>query len=585
MNWTCVGAAARQTYLVRLQQTDDVLCSTRYGQANITCELVAARQACPQTNALAAAFVVPTPLVCNETRPKAVSDTRMLEWCAQTTAVLSPDRTRRFYCNPRPVPLEMDACRPETWAATLVLPNGLGLPDSACAIEALAVACEKQPSSSSVTACPSGSVTNISSICRVFSRTTLPSSTSPDTTPSPLMPSSSSPSMPSSNIPASPTSQPTSTQPTTVVAIAVTAVVLVLAFYFLYWRRRRRSTTVETPPASHNHTISDYYNPHTDDENDDDEASLGRPAADMKLVGINDLQLHRLNLTDLVVGSRLGGGGFGQVFLGTYRGHAVAIKQLVRRRQGQQHDVQCFLDELLLMATYEFVVANNCVVLVCCRFQSPYLVRFLGAAWKSSAVPEMRCVLEFMDGGDLRHQLKKRTAALFSWPAKLEIIHAIVSGLAYLHAQGVIHRDLKSRNVLLDAAQGAKLSDFGVSRQVTTDTMTAGVGTYRWMAPEVLQSSHYTDKADMYSLGMILTELDTHQIPFAEIVNSKGQPVADTVIMSMVVNNSVTIRFSDKMPTWLSTLAMRCVQRDSTLRPSAREFFDAMMRGTNQLSN
>ena len=100
-------------------------------------------------------------------------------------------------------------------------------------------------------------------------------------------------------------------------------------------------------------------------------------------------------------------------------------------------------------------------------------------------------------------------------------ISSIVHGLLYLHTfeTPIIHRDLKSRNVLLDSkkvaswkgseasfddtSQGTKLTDFGESREVDENTLTCGIGTYQWMAPEVISGSEYTVAADVYSLGIV----------------------------------------------------------------------------------
>ncbi|EQC26650.1 TKL protein kinase [Saprolegnia diclina VS20] len=118
-------------------------------------------------------------------------------------------------------------------------------------------------------------------------------------------------------------------------------------------------------------------------------------------------------------------------------------------------------------------------------------------------------VLEWMDRGDLKNVLEKTkptvaggVSATFPWQEKFQTMLAIADGLVYLHSLDVIHRDLKSRNVLMDSQKGTKLTDFGASREVTTETMTIGVGTYRWMAPEILQDNHYTTAADIYSFGM-----------------------------------------------------------------------------------
>ncbi|RHY17545.1 hypothetical protein DYB30_007889 [Aphanomyces astaci] len=130
---------------------------------------------------------------------------------------------------------------------------------------------------------------------------------------------------------------------------------------------------------------------------------------------------------------------------------------------------------------------------------------------------DLSLVLEYMERGDLQTYLSttKLTPSLLNWPQKLAILKDIVSGLGHIHALGVIHRDIKARNILLSHDLRAKLTDFGVARQVSGTTMTQGIGSLQWTAPEVLEGGQYTAQADMYSLGILLSELDTHQPPYA----------------------------------------------------------------------
>jgi len=145
------------------------------------------------------------------------------------------------------------------------------------------------------------------------------------------------------------------------------------------------------------------------------------------------------------------------------------------------------------------------------------------------SAPTYCLVLELCDAGDLYRALRMRT------PPKLllRVAKAVAAGMAYLHKRQIMHRDLKSSNVLLDTAGGVKLTDFGVAVQVDGATgtgfgsptnefelscspLTAQTGTYRWMAPEVVRNEGYTKSADVFSYGMLLFELLTHQVPFAD---------------------------------------------------------------------
>lgn len=106
------------------------------------------------------------------------------------------------------------------------------------------------------------------------------------------------------------------------------------------------------------------------------------------------------------------------------------------------------------------------------------------------------------------------------WERKLGIILDVARGMDYLHhlRPPIIHRDLKSPNLLVTQLFRVKVADFGQSRSVTrTQTMTHAVGTPIWSSPEVLKKNHYTEKADVYSFGIVMWEVLTRDVPYADI--------------------------------------------------------------------
>merc|ERR1712107_107050 len=131
----------------------------------------------------------------------------------------------------------------------------------------------------------------------------------------------------------------------------------------------------------------------------------------------------------------------------------------------------------------------------------------------------------FCAGGTIFTLVHQRTVMSLRWSQRLKIALDEAKGMNFLHRRQVIHRDLKSLNLLLAAhvsgpadTPSVKISDFGLSRalseQPSQACMTSGAGTYHWMAPEVLDGQFYDEKVDVYSYGVLLYELICRRIPF-----------------------------------------------------------------------
>ncbi|ETK87695.1 TKL protein kinase [Phytophthora nicotianae CJ01A1] len=207
----------------------------------------------------------------------------------------------------------------------------------------------------------------------------------------------------------------------------------------------------------------------------------------------------------------------------------------------------------------------------------PRVVHFVGIAWDS--LSDLCIVLEYMEGGDLR-------ALLASYEAqghdvgfdhtKVTIALHVAHALTYLHSLDppVLHRDLKSKNVLLTSDLQAKITDFGISRERADKTMTAGVGTSLWMVPEVMMGERYDDKADMFSFGVMLSELDLHTLPYSHAkhnLSSSGHKMPDTTILQRVALGKIRVEFSPGALDSMVALANSCVALDPKYRPTAAE--------------
>ncbi|KAE9358101.1 hypothetical protein PF008_g2847 [Phytophthora fragariae] len=288
----------------------------------------------------------------------------------------------------------------------------------------------------------------------------------------------------------------------------------------------------------------------------------------------NDLAVstRRVPFIDVSLVRQITAGAYGEVWLGYMRGEVVAVKRLTRERRRQLHELEAFAAEIQLMASFEH---SN-------------VLGLLGVAWNT--LENMLLIMEYMERGDLQHVLQYHSLKAegddssdeFSWAShKAKIARDIACGLSYLHGlhPKVVHRDLKSKNVLIDGSYGAKLCDFGVSRlRRAEETMTSGVGTAYWTAPEVLAGYKYSEKADVYSLGVVLTELDTGELPFYDARTSDGDKMEAIHILSLVVSSKLQPSFTLDCPEDVRKLALACLNPKPECRPAAKEVLDELHR-------
>ncbi|KAK3002567.1 hypothetical protein RJ639_022062 [Escallonia herrerae] len=200
---------------------------------------------------------------------------------------------------------------------------------------------------------------------------------------------------------------------------------------------------------------------------------------------------------DLTIGEQIGQGSCGTVYHALWYGSDVAIK--VFSKQEYSDDVIfAFRQEVSLMK----------------RLRHPNILLFMGAVTS----PQRLCIVtEFLPRGSLFRLLQRNTSRL-DWRRRVLMALDIARGVNYLHhcSPPIIHRDLKSSNLLVDRNWTVKVGDFGLSRlkQETYLTTMTGKGTPQWMAPEVLRNEPSDEKSDVYSFGVILWELATEKIPW-----------------------------------------------------------------------
>eukprot|EP00438_Fugacium_kawagutii_P010246 Skav234278 [mRNA] locus=scaffold1464:1275640:1277216:- [translate_table: standard] len=172
--------------------------------------------------------------------------------------------------------------------------------------------------------------------------------------------------------------------------------------------------------------------------------------------------------------------------------------------------------------------------------------------------------LEYMAGGSLAQALKQ--FGCFEESLTLSYAKEILEGLEYLHTHDppVVHRDIKGGNVLVDLECHAKLSDFGCSKRANdTDTLCLTMrGSIPWMAPEVIKSTGYGRKADIWSYGCVLIEMATGKNPWGSFDN----PMAAMVKIGM---SEATPPIPETLSPAAKDIIRLCTQRDATLRPDA----------------
>ncbi|KAE9318755.1 hypothetical protein PF008_g18432 [Phytophthora fragariae] len=266
----------------------------------------------------------------------------------------------------------------------------------------------------------------------------------------------------------------------------------------------------------------------------------------------------------LQVQERISCGAFNEVYRGQYERKRVAIKMLLPEMRLDAKRVNELIREAKRTAT----------------MTHPHVVSFIGVAWNSPS--DVCVVMEYMDGGDLRSLLSDYEATRHPVGfdnEKATIALHVCRALAYMHTQStpMIHRDLKSRNILLNRAMEAKLTDFGISREKLDEKMTAGVGTSLWVAPEVLMGNFYDEKADIFSFGVVLSELDTHLLPYSNAMTSPGSSQTEGALMLQnVVSGSLQVEFSQRGSRTIAELGRACTALDPSERPKAAEIVNIL---------
>lgn len=202
--------------------------------------------------------------------------------------------------------------------------------------------------------------------------------------------------------------------------------------------------------------------------------------------------------SELELGPRIGFGSFGEVYKGWWRGTDVAVKKIMEQD----------ISDILLEFRKE--------IRIMMRLRHPNVLLFMGAVIEP---PNLCIVTQFLPRGSLYRILHKSDAKIDA-TLRLKMAIDVARGMCYLHSfkPPIIHRDLKSPNLLVDKDWTVKVSDFGLSRsRAKTLEPWSRAGTPEWMAPEVLRNEPSNEKCDVYSFGVILYELITGSEPWKSL--------------------------------------------------------------------
>ncbi|KAI4350706.1 hypothetical protein L6164_005136 [Bauhinia variegata] len=244
-----------------------------------------------------------------------------------------------------------------------------------------------------------------------------------------------------------------------------------------------------------------------------------------------------IDTSKLVIKSVIARGTFGTVHRGIYDGQDVAVKLLDWGEEGHRSDAE--IASLRAAFTQEVAVWH--------KLDHPNVTNFIGATMGSS---------------ELHIQTENGQIGM---PMVVQLALDLARGLSYLHSKKIVHRDVKTENMLLDKTRTLKIADFGVARIEASNPhdMTGETGTLGYMAPEVLNGNPYNRKCDVYSFGICLWEIYCCDMPYPDLSFSE--------VTSAVVRQNLRPEIPRCCPSSLANVMKRCWDANPDKRPEMDE--------------
>lgn len=267
-----------------------------------------------------------------------------------------------------------------------------------------------------------------------------------------------------------------------------------------------------------------------------------------------DIELHKeITKSDLEILEKIGDGNAGSVYKARYEDRLVGVKFFSK---GSVNNSQDFLRELGFLSLIKHPLVVSC--------------------YGGCTAPGNEFIVTELMESNVYEVLHDETFEM-DYEMKLDFAISTAKCMSFLHGCGVIHRDLKSLNLLVSKNFEVKICDFGLSRVIDSNkAMTSNIGTVAWIAPEVFSKKAYTEKADVYSYGVILWELITRKMPFGDV---------EAFSIPLLVSRGERPELYKDCPAEWKKLIKSCWHQKPQMRPSFKKILVKLREIVTRLRN